>query len=147
MLFAISCASQQSKIPQADLTINSKQILLGSYSNLISTFGQPSSEADYFYEIEDINGKIVNYNGAKFFIKENKVVGFEITSNSFSITKHNLIVGDSISRIETLFNSSYNNADFIRKTITIQLSEIDYFLNISYSSSNHKVIGFSLVSP
>jgi len=71
----------------------------GDYSNgirygdqkeiLINLFGNPNKIEDFYFEIDEVKGQIYTYNKNKFYIKNNKVILFQLFDNTFALTMKN----------------------------------------------------------
>lgn len=53
-----------------------------STSKAIRVLGQPTSVTDYYFEMEDSNGKLYNYSGNELYFLNEKLAGYILKNNS-----------------------------------------------------------------
>lgn len=129
-----SCKAQNNFISTSDATIDGVSIFKTPINTLLSKFGEPVSKENFFFEMENVMGKIYYYNKLSFYVKNNKVESFIIEGSQYDFTPNNININDNIKSLETIYPKSYSN----RKNgeVVIQFSNADYFISIHYSSLN-----------
>jgi len=137
-----NCVAQHNSITSSEATINDNIVFKETSLSLIGKFGPPINIEDYFFEMENLDGQIYHYPGLSFFIINSKVDGFEITSNQYNFSNHDINVGDNINTIQPLFPSSYENK--MEDEIIITLSNADYYIIIKYDNLINIILSISL---
>ena len=129
-----SCKAQNNFITTSDATIDGLTIFKTQVNTLLTKFGEPVSEENFFFEMENVMGKIYYYDKISFYVKNNKVESFIIEGSQYDFTSNNININDNIDSLENIYPKSYSN----RKNgeVIIQFSDADYFLSIHYSSFN-----------
>ncbi len=132
LIISNSCKAQEDKILSEELTINGNIIFGMDKSNLILIFGTPSKIEKEFSEMDESDMYFYKYNNdLDVTIIDKTVDTFRITSNKYSFTKNNIRIGDSISKLESLYPLSYQNKS--NNGIKLLFNDLDMFLIISYS--------------
>lgn len=129
-----SCKAQNNFITTSEATIDGVTIFKTPVNTLLTKFGEPVSKENFFFEMENVMGKIYYYDQLSFYVKNNKVESFIIEGSQYDFTSNNININDNINSLENLYSKSYSN----RKNgeVVIQFSNADYFISIHYSSLN-----------
>ncbi|MAD97580.1 MAG: hypothetical protein CMB99_09675 [Flavobacteriaceae bacterium] len=134
--------SQSSDIKKKQITINGIEVLGVQKAVLISHFGKPITTNDFYFEMNDENGKIYIYEGAKFFIQNDLIDSFEVTDQKFELTNHKIRIGDKISTLADVFPDCYLNRK--NSGLQLEISEADLYVVISYGSIDEKITKFAI---
>jgi len=133
MIINISCKAQNNTINSTELTMNGINYLGNNVSLVTQYLGQPNTIENYYFEMNDEMSQKYHYNGVLFYILNNKVNSFEITTSNYSFSKYNIKIGDNIESLQTIFPLSFSNRT--NNGLTIPLSDIDKFVIISYNNN------------
>ncbi len=134
--------SQSSQIQLKDLTINDLALLREDKTTLLDRLGSPSSIKDFHDEMNDENGKIYTYEGAKFFVQNDLIDSFEVTDQKFELTNHKIRIGDHISTLADPFPDSYLNRK--NSGVQLEITQADLYVVISYESTDGKITKFAI---
>lgn len=99
----LNCTAQDNFLPYEDLTINNITIRGENSAFIIANFGSPNTIEDYFFEMEDVEGKKYTYDGILIYFIADKAISFEINNNFYSFTPNNINIGDAISTLESVY--------------------------------------------
>lgn len=131
----ILCFSQNySNISINDVTINQNIIYGINSTSLVTIFGDPINIDNDFLEMENGIAQVYNYHGAKFWLLNNKVISFKITSNNFNIFNSNLTVGQNINNLQNLFPLSFANRS--NNATIINVLGHDNYIYIEFTDFN-----------
>ena len=133
-LYTISCKAQIDMINIADIEINNLNLINQDESLLIQNFGQPLSIENELFEMDNIYSDKYVYNGAFFYIINNKIEYFEISNSSYGLTDYNFKVGDNINSLKNTFPLSYCNKK--SNHLSININGFDRFIAFTYDSNN-----------
>ena len=136
---SLSCKAQNT-INANELTINGVAIRGKNKSMLISNFGQPLEIEKGYSEMDKVDMYIYKYDGAVFYVMKNLIDDFEITKNKhsiskYSLTKHDIKIGDNIEKLKDIFPLSYKKKN--KTNLSLYLINPDYkFFGISFNKDN-----------
>lgn len=130
-------AQEQSAIPIGDLTVNDVEILLNNIDTITQTFGQPNSIEDYFFEINDVMGKIYYYDDFELDVLNDAGRTFVITGTGYSVTSHDIKIGDDAIILSSIFPKSYLNRNDTPDGggILVNFTDADYYFIISWNAA------------
>lgn len=128
-----NCKAQSNSINSSEATINGYNVFKATSQFLFQNFGSPNSIEDYFYEMEDENGKIYHYNDISFDIVKDKVFSFTITGSNIEFSTNKFHVGDNINVLESFYPISYSKRK--DNAVVLQVNDIDCAIIFSYNSS------------
>ena len=74
-------------------------------SQLFSALGQPTSSEDFYFEMDEKNGKLYQYGANKVFLAEGKLFTWRILNNSIALGRngHFFRVGQPVSEVFKAF--------------------------------------------
>jgi len=133
------CCKAQNTINSNEITINGLVIIGEDKSVLISNFGQPLEIEKGYSEMDEVDMYIYKYDGAVFYVIKNLIDDFEIiftrnNSTKYSLTKHDIKIGDNIEKLKDIFPLSYKKK---RKTyILLHIEDYDKYLGFSINKDN-----------
>ncbi len=130
-----------------DVTINQIPVLLLDKASLIQKFGQPLSVSPYFNEMQNIQGDFYNYNGVRFYVERGWVMNFVVTGKQYSITPHNIKVGDNINKLKPYFPISFKNMKANSKgyVVGVNIKDEDSFLYVQ-ADTHYIITKISVIS-
>ncbi|WP_299015117.1 hypothetical protein [uncultured Polaribacter sp.] len=119
------------------LTISQVKVLNQNKDIVIATFGQPLQITTEYSEMDDNKMYIYYYKGLKFYIINNLVESFEISSSMFLFTNYHIKVGDNISTLKNLFSNSFalRSLDYLK----LDIKDSDMFLTIEFNSISNNI--------
>jgi hypothetical protein len=135
---SLSCKAQNT-INRDEITINGHVIIGENKSVLISNFGTPLEIEKGYSEMDEVDMYIYKYNGAVFYVMKNLIDSFSITSTrnnstKYSLTKHDIKIGDNTEKLKDIFPLSYKKK---RKThISLHIEDYDKYLGFSINKDN-----------
>jgi len=144
---SLSCKAQNT-INSNELTINGLVIIGEDKSVLISNFGTPLEIEKGYSEMDEVDMYIYKYDGAVFYVIKNLIDDFAIistrnNSTKYSLTKHDIKIGDNIKKLKDIFPLSYKKK---RKThISLHIEDYDKYLSFLINKDN-KIISMSVGS-
>ena len=144
---SLSCKAQNT-INANELTINGVAIRGKNKSMLISNFGQPLEIEKGYSEMDKVDMYIYKYDGAVFYVMKNLIDDFEITKNKhsiskYSLTKHDIKIGDNIEKLKNIFPLSYSKKS--ETHMSIHIEDYDKYLSFLINKDN-KIISMSVGS-
>jgi hypothetical protein len=134
VLINYNCKAQINAISTSELTVNNVEFLGSNVSSVTQHLGQPHSNENYYLEMDDVMSQKYIYSGIIFYIVNSMVDSFEITGNTFNLTKNNIKVGDNISTLQTVYPLSFANRS--NNSLTIRFNNIDRYLIIFFNVNN-----------
>ncbi len=134
IILSFSCKAQNDSITTNLGTINSLNVFKASSDFLTENFGEPENIEEYFYEMENTQGSIYHYSGLLFYVVNNTVEGFEISTNEYVFTANNVKVGNNIDTLEFIYPNSYSNKS--DGNLIILFSNADYYISVYYDLNN-----------
>jgi len=136
---SLSCKAQNT-INRDEITINGHVIIGENKSVLISNFGTPLEIEKGYSEMGEVDMYIYKYDGAVFYVIKNLIDDFAITKSKhslskYSLTKHDIKIGDNIEKLKDIFPLSYKKK---RKTnLSLSIINPDYkFFGFSFNEDN-----------
>lgn len=119
------------------LLVNSSLNYQTSKSQIISIMGDPVSVTTEYWEMDEEDVEKLTYPGAVFYLKNNTMESFCLTSPEHSLKLNNTLVktGNNISTLQSDFPASYNNRG--RDGLSINIAPGDYkFILVHFDSGN-----------
>ena len=95
-------AQSHNAIHSNEATINGVVFLGQSVTLVTENFGSTNSMENYYCEMDNVMSQKYKYDGILFYIVDNKVDSFEITTNNYSFTAHNIQIGDNINKLQSI---------------------------------------------
>jgi hypothetical protein len=130
LIFGTIDCKAQNTINSDELTINNVLVMGQNKSILISSFGQPFEIEKDFSEIDDVDMYIYKYNGIAFYVINDLIDSYEITSDNYNFTKHNIKIGNNVSSLQNVFSLSYNKKS--NEHISLWVKEHDKYVSIHF---------------
>ncbi|MDB5017930.1 MAG: hypothetical protein JWQ84_2762 [Mucilaginibacter sp.] len=122
---------------------SSKSVKIGcSQSALIAAFGKPTHIKNYYFEIDEKKGHIVNYNGSDFYFEDDdKLMNFEIKTAGFNLTFGHPHMTVSIGTNEKSIPPGFkvyggNNRANVYEFYNAEGSLTDQYLEFDYTGSS-----------
>lgn len=131
-----SC-KEQDTINLNELTVNGIVVIGKNKSVLISNFGQPYKIEKEFSKMDNIDMLIYKYKGAVFYVVKNLIKYYEITDNSYYLTKHNIKVGDNIEKLKDIYPLSYSKKS--RTHLSLEIQKYDMYEIFHHNSTTKKI--------
>lgn len=128
ILNVLSGKAQDDFISLNEITINDITVLGENNNYLIQNFGDPNVIENYFFEMEDVQGEIYNYDGLLFYLIDDKIVSFEIRNSIYNFTSNNIRVGSNISSLQNVYPISYENRG--EGHLGLNITNCDCFITI-----------------
>jgi len=144
LVLNINCKAQNNTIISGEITINGHGVFGNDVTLLVQYFGQPNSIEDYYYEMRELTAKKYIYNGILFYIVNERFDSFEITGSSHTFTVHNVKVGESIEKLQSIYPLSYANKS--NGGLMLPLEDMDLFIVISFNTTNNLIKKIALYS-
>ena len=136
---SLSCKAQNT-INSNELTINGLVIIGEDKSVLISNFGTPLEIEKGYSEMDEVDMYIYKYDGAVFYVIKNLIDDFAIistrnNSTKYSLTKHDIKIGDNIEKLKDIFPLSYEKKN--KTNLSLSIINPDYkFFGFSFNEDN-----------
>ena len=131
---SLSCKAQNT-INSNELTINGLVIIGEDKSILISNFGTPLEIEKGYSEMDEVDMYIYKYNGAVFYVMKNLIDSFSIIGSEYSLTKHDIKIGDNIEKLKDIFPLSYEKKN--KTNLSLSIINPDYkFFGFSFNEDN-----------
>ena len=131
---SLSCKAQNT-INANELTINGVAIRGKNKSMLISNFGQPLEIEKGYSEMDKVDMYIYKYDGAVFYVMKNLIDSFSIIGSEYSLTKHDIKIGDNIEKLKDIFPLSYEKKN--KTNLSLSIINPDYkFFGFSFNEDN-----------
>ena len=124
--------AQSNVINIEDCTINGHVLLGKSSSTLTKIFGTPKSIQDFYFEMDGVMSKKYIFNGIQFYVINDKIYSFEISSNNYLVSKNNIRIGNHIRQVNSYYPISYANRK--NSGIKLEIDGLDRFVIISYQN-------------
>jgi len=139
LLFAITiaCNGQVNTLAINDLTINNVIVRGKDKSVLSQNFGEPIAIEQVYFEMQEKMAYKHTYNGVLFYILDDIIESFEISSSNFSFSTHNIRIGNTINTLESIYPASYLNkgVDFL----SFNIEGYDYFITILFNKKTQLI--------
>lgn len=133
---SICSTAQNSLLSKDQITLNKLKVFELNMESIIENFGQPQSIQDFFFEMSNKQGKKILYKGFLIYILNNKVKSFEITSEQYSLTEHEITIGYHLNAFKELFPESFKNKK--ENSLSITLKEYDKYITF-YLDKEQKI--------
>jgi hypothetical protein len=131
---SLSCKAQNT-INSNELTINGLVIIGEDKSILISNFGTPLEIEKGYSEMDEVDMYIYKYDGAVFYVMKNLIDSFSIIGSEYSLTKHDIKIGDNIEKLKDIFPLSYEKKN--KTNLSLSIINPDYkFFGFSFNEDN-----------
>jgi hypothetical protein len=131
---SVSCKAQNT-INRDEITINGHVIIGENKSVLISNFGQPLEIEKGYSEMDEVDMYIYKYDGAVFYVMKNLIDSFSIIGSEYSLTKHDIKIGDNIEKLKDIFPLSYEKKN--KTNLSLSIINPDYkFFGFSFNEDN-----------
>jgi len=131
---SLSCKAQNT-INRNEITINGLVIIGENKSVLISNFGQPLEIEKGYSEMDEVDMYIYKYDGAVFYVMKNLIDSFSIIGSEYSLTKHDIKIGDNIEKLKDIFPLSYEKKN--KTNLSLSIINPDYkFFGFSFNEDN-----------
>jgi hypothetical protein len=131
---SLSCKAQNT-INRDEITINGHVIIGENKSVLISNFGTPLEIEKGYSEMDEVDMYIYKYNGAVFYVMKNLIDSFSIIGSEYSLTKHDIKIGDNIEKLKDIFPLSYEKKN--KTNLSLSIINPDYkFFGFSFNEDN-----------
>jgi hypothetical protein len=131
---SLSCKAQNT-INRDEITINGHVIIGENKSVLISNFGQPLEIEKGYSEMDEVDMYIYKYDGAVFYVMKNLIDSFSIIGSEYSLTKHDIKIGDNIEKLKDIFPLSYEKKN--KTNLSLSIINPDYkFFGFSFNEDN-----------
>ena len=145
---SLSCKAQNT-INRNEITINGLVIIGENKSVLISNFGQPLEIEKGYSEMDKVDMYIYKYDGAVFYVMKNLIDDFEITKNKhsiskYSLTKHDIKIGDNIEKLKNIFPLSYSKKS--ETHMSIHIEKYDVYVGFYIDNKTKKIKRMSVGS-
>ncbi|HEY0899707.1 MAG TPA: hypothetical protein VGD90_10240 [Sphingobacteriaceae bacterium] len=118
LLSVITCKSQTyDKIPtelvQVHRSGDSSFLTLNKVASIKSRFGAPETQTSEYWEMDSITVQKYDYNGNEFYIHNNKLVSFTITSADYFVgnSEQAIRVGNNISSLAKWYPNSFKSRE------------------------------------
>ncbi|MGB3464946.1 MAG: hypothetical protein WBA74_06745, partial [Cyclobacteriaceae bacterium] len=81
-----------------------------SSSYLIGKFGTPSTNNSYYFEMDEKNGSLLQYNNNDFYIMEDQFYSLDIKTNEFYVGLNGryITVGDNINMVVAMYGNAFD---------------------------------------
>ena len=126
LLFAVPTAAQNTLISKEEVIINGVKLFDLTTDTLLETFGKPTSIEDYFFEMNNKQGKKILYEGLLIYVMDDEVKSFELTSQRYTFLKEEIRVFQSFYRFDEYFPESYANKK--EGSLSLTLKEYDKYI-------------------
>jgi hypothetical protein len=131
---SLSCKAQNT-INRDEITINGHVIIGENKSVLISNFGTPLEIEKGYSEMDEVDMYIYKYDGAVFYVMKNLIDSFSIIGSEYSLTKHDIKIGDNIEKLKDIFPLSYEKKN--KTNLSLSIINPDYkFFGFSFNEDN-----------
>jgi len=133
---SLNCKAQNT-IKANELTINGHVIIGKNKSMLISNFGTPLEIEKGYSEMDEVDMYIYKYNGAVFYVMKNLIDSFSIIGSEYSLTKHDIKIGDNIEKLKDIFPLSYEKKN--KTHISLHIEDYDKYLSFTNDNKTKKI--------
>ena len=140
---SLSCKAQNT-INANELTINGVAIRGKNKSMLISNFGQPLEIEKGYSEMDKVDMYIYKYDGAVFYVMKNLIDSFSIIGSEYSLTKHDIKIGDNIEKLKNIFPLSYSKKS--ETHMSIHIEKYDVYVGFYIDNKTKKIKRMSVGS-
>lgn len=130
----LNCNGQINAISKNDIMVNNNIILGMSTENFTALFGIAISTRNEYFEIDDKNALVYQYDGGTFWFVDNSLHYFKIYGSAFSVFNNGITVNQNINATELLFPLSFVNKS--NNALIINILEHDQFITIEYNDFN-----------
>ncbi|MGB3467920.1 MAG: hypothetical protein WBA74_21725 [Cyclobacteriaceae bacterium] len=116
---------------------------------LIQKFGTPTSSKPYYYEMDEIMAKKIEYGNNEFYESSNGFDAFFIRSNTFQLGINNkfIMVGDNINEVSRMYVDAdrYKSGAAFYIPLIYQNEKLDgVFLVIYFNPETYEVTGMHI---
>lgn len=136
----------QQEIVKSDIAVkrtgHTAAVKFGSTQQaLLAALGKPQKISPFYFEIDNKHGKVILYPGAKFYIIDDKLDSFEITSADFylSISKSIPVVKVGTGSHLLPGGKQINKTAIAYETVTKDYTSTDEFLEFDLDKTGRKV--------
>ncbi|WP_296623389.1 hypothetical protein [Marivirga sp.] len=138
LIICVSCQNAKAQRTPISNKINLEELRFkGNNSNVFkiddspaqmqSALGSPSSEEDYYYEMQQIMAKLYKYDPNKFYFVNQKFEAWEIFNDNVIIGRNGnyFKIGDTVDKVYDAF-PEFSNKPVNNGYIDIPLRSVDY---------------------
>ena len=140
LLFAVPAAAQNTLISKEEVTINGIKLFDLNMKTLIEAFGEPTSIEDYFFEMNNRQGKKILYEGLLIYVMDDEVKSIELTSQRYTFLKEEIRVFQSFYQFDEYFPESYANKK--EGSLSLTLKEYDKYItfHLGKGQQNNRIV-------